>query len=78
MFFFNFLFKFHDEKSYLELCQKVVCRTNCKVLILWMMNLFPTVNVCHPDSIRALMKISSNKPVGFTGPYRMLKPWLGK
>ena len=65
-------------RSYLEVCKKVVIRTECKVYFTWMMNLYPNFSACHPDSIRALMKVSTMKTVGFTGAYRMFKPWLGK
>ncbi|KAK3084868.1 hypothetical protein FSP39_020492 [Pinctada imbricata] len=44
----------------------------------WFTSLLPTFSVCHPDTLRDIMKSSEPKPTEATGsPYRFIMRWIG-
>ncbi|XP_033748160.1 cytochrome P450 4F4-like [Pecten maximus] len=65
------LFKFQllVEKGMLETGRKITCH--------WMAFLYPILGVCHPDTVKILLKSSEPKNKQKGGGYFTLLPWLG-
>ena len=43
----------------------------------WVGPLLPTVSLCHPDTIKVLVKTEEPKFTEGTGGYVLAQPWLG-
>ena len=71
------LFQFHDITGLLHIVKKIVVTERSGVVCCWHMFLFPSFIVCHPDSVKVLLKSSEPKPIGTGGVYSFLMEWIG-
>jgi len=71
------LFQFQDVTALFHIMKKIVVTERPSVICYWHMFLFPSFNVCHPDSVKVLLKSSEPKPIGTGGAYSFLMEWIG-
>ncbi|KAK3084346.1 hypothetical protein FSP39_011928 [Pinctada imbricata] len=69
---------FSDTTENTMIVKKLVQETRTKIYCTWFTFLLPTFSICHPDTVRNIMKSSEPKPTKFIGsPYRFLLRWIG-
>lgn len=72
------LHKFQDVTGLFHILKKIVVTERPSVICYWHMFLFPSFNVCHPDSVKVLLKSSEPKPISTGGAYSFLMEWIGE
>nr|AGC92781.1 cytochrome P450 [Meretrix meretrix] len=54
------------------------CNTYIRYYVWWTTFAKTSLTVCHPETVKIVMKTSEPKPTGFMGIYRFGLPWLGE
>ena len=68
---------FEDVAGFFKILDKVIPTKRPKMYCGWVMFLYPSFAVCHPDTAQILYKSSVPKSTGVGGIYRYLKDWIG-
>ncbi|XP_069134830.1 cytochrome P450 4A25-like isoform X1 [Argopecten irradians] len=68
---------YSDAEGFLKHSMAIILKTRAKMLSGWLFCLYPTFVVCHPDTVKLLLRSSEPKARRFTMVYRSLLPWLG-